>query len=182
MSSADLSWLAARADEVAPRLLGMVLTTTSGGAKTSVEISETEAYLHDDPASHAFRGPTPRNAPMFGAPGGVYVYRSYGIHWCANIVTGPAGSGEAVLIRGGEPIEGRAVMIRRRGRADHLTDGPGKLCQAMAIDGSFSGSMLGERLELSGRPGSTDWTVTPRVGISVAIDRPLRFVAVLGAG
>ena len=108
MSSADPSWLGASADEVAPRLLGMVLTTHVDDSVTSVEINETEAYLSDDPASHTFRGPTPRNTPMFGRPGGVYVYRSYGVHWCVNIVTGPAGSGEAVLIRGGEPVEGEA--------------------------------------------------------------------------
>lgn len=182
MSSADLSWLGAPADEVAPRLLGMVLSTNVDGTTTSVEITETEAYLPHDPASHTFRGPTPRNAPMFGDPGGVYVYRSYGIHWCVNIVTGPVGSGEAVLIRGGEPIEGRATMTRRRGRADHLTDGPGKLCQALGIDGSFTGTFLGERLALSGEPGIRDWRATPRIGITVAVDHPLRFVAVRGAG
>ena len=119
---------------------------------------------------------------MFGDPGGVYVYRSYGIHWCVNIVTGPAGSGEAVLIRGGEPIDGRTTMIRRRGRAEHLTDGPGKLCQAMGIDGTFDGTRLGELLELSGIPGTRPWVATPRVGISVAVDHPLRFVASQGAG
>ena len=120
--------------------------------------------------------------PMFGDPGGVYAYRSYGIHWCVNIVTGPAGSGQAVLIRSGEPIEGEATMIRRRGRNDHVTDGPGKLCQAMGIDGRFSGTALGDLLELSGAPGTRGWRVTPRIGISVAVDHPLRFVALPGAG
>lgn len=182
MSSADLSWLGVSADEVAPQLLGMVLTTDVDDSPTSVEITETEAYLPDDPASHTFRGPTSRNAPMFGVPGGVYVYRSYGVHWCVNIVTGPVGSGEAVLIRGGEPIEGRAVMIRRRGREEHLTDGPGKLCEAMGIDGSFSGTVLGDRVTLTGRPGARKWRVTPRIGISVAVDHPLRFVASYDAG
>lgn len=114
---------------------------------------------------------------MFGPPGAVYVYRSYGIHWCVNIVTGAAGSGQAVLIRGAVPATGRETMIRRRGRADHLTDGPGKLCQAMGIDGSFSGTMLGDRLELAGDPGTRDWHVTPRIGISVATEAGLRFVA-----
>ncbi len=182
MNSVDLRWLGAPADEVAPRLLGMVLTTHVDGSATSIEIDETEAYLPDDPASHTYRGPTPRNAPMFGAPGGVYVYRSYGIHWCVNIVTGPDGSGEAVLIRGGAPIEGRATMTERRGRADHLTDGPGKLCQALGIDGSFDGTRIGDLLELSGSPGTRAWVATPRVGISVAVDHPLRFVAAQGAG
>ena len=175
-------WLGGPADEVAPRLLGMVLTTRVDGLVTSVEITETEGYLPDDPASHTFRGPTPRNAPMFGAPGGVYVHRSYGIHWCVNVVTGPVGSGEAVLIRGGEPTEGRATMMRRRGRADHLTDGPGKLCQALGIDGSFDGTRLGELLEISGVPGTRTWVATPRVGISVAVEHPLRFVASQDAG
>ena len=171
-----MSWLGGPADEVAPTLLGMVLTTRVDGLVTSVEITETEAYLSDDPASHTYRGPTPRNAPMFGTPGGVYVYRSYGIHWCVNVVTGPVGSGEAVLIRAGEPAEGRATMIRRRGRADHLTDGPGKLCQALGIDGTFSGTLLGDRLELTGEPGTMEWDATPRIGISAATEAALRFV------
>lgn len=182
MSSTDLTFLGAPADEVAPRLLGMALATNVDGFVTSVEITETEAYLPDDPASHTYRGRTPRNAPMYGHPGGVYVYRSYGIHWCVNIVTGTAGSGEAVLIRAGEPIEGRTTMIGRRGRADHLSDGPGKLCQALGIDGSFDGTRLGELLEISGVPGTRTWVATPRVGISVAVDHPLRFVASQDAG
>ncbi len=177
-----MEWLGADADEVAPRLLGMVLTTRVDGEATSLTITETEAYLPGDAASHAYRGRTPRNAPMFAEPGTVYVYRSYGIHWCVNIVTGPTGSGQAVLIRGGDPIEGVETMIRRRGRADHLTDGPGKLCQAMGIDGSFSGSRLGERFALTGEPGARTWNSTPRIGISVGIDAELRFVASEPAG
>jgi DNA-3-methyladenine glycosylase len=170
-------WLAADADEVAPRLLGMVLTTRVDGVVTSMAITEVEAYLQDDPASHSFRGRTPRNAPMFEAPGVVYVYRSYGIHWCVNIVTGPIGSGQAVLIRGGVPLEGAEKMIERRGRRDHLLDGPGKLCQALAIDAGFDRSHLGERLELTGSPGSSPWSATTRIGISVARESPPRFVA-----
>ena len=169
--------LGADADEVAPQLLGMVLTTRVDGEVTSMVITETEAYLPDDPASHTYRGQTPRNAPMFGRPGSVYVYRSYGIHWCVNLVTGPAGSGQAVLIRAGEAIEGLETMTRRRGRSDHLLDGPGKLCQAMGIDGSFSGTVLGERLDLDGTPGTRAWSATPRVGISVAREARMRFVA-----
>ena len=169
--------LGADADEVAPRLLGMLLTTRVDGELTSVAITETEAYLPDDPASHTYRGRTARNAPMFATPGTIYVYRSYGIHWCVNLVTGPAGSGQAVLIRGGNPIEGLETMKRRRGRANHLVDGPGKLCQAMGIDGSFSGTVLGECLELNGAPDTRTWTATPRVGISVAKEARMRFVA-----
>lgn len=172
-----MDWLSADADEVAPKLLGMSLTTRVGGTVTSLAITEVEAYLPDDPASHAFRGRTPRNAAMFEGPGAVYVYRSYGIHWCVNLVTGAVDSGQAVLIRAGEPIEGTATMAERRGRADHLTDGPGKLCQAMAIEGSFTGTHLGERIELGGSPGSTRWAATPRIGINVATEARLRFVA-----
>jgi DNA-3-methyladenine glycosylase len=172
-----MDWLMADADEVAPRLLGMVLTTRVDGDVTSVAITEAEAYLPDDPACHTFRGRTPRNAPMFEAAGVVYVYRSYGIHWCVNLVTGPIGSGQAVLVRAGEPRHGYETMVARRGRADHLADGPGKLCQALAIDGGFSGTKLGDRLELTGTPGERSWSTTPRIGISVATEAPLRFVA-----
>ena len=114
---------------------------------------------------------------MFKAPGAVYVYRSYGIHWCVNLVTGPSGSGQAVLIRAGEPVDGIDTMIRRRGRGDHLADGPGKLCQAMGIDGSFSGTRLGDLLDLQGEPDTRTWIATPRIGITVGVDVNLRFVA-----
>lgn len=177
MNAEVASVLAGDADEVAPRLLGMQLSTRVAGTITSITLSEVEAYLSDDPASHTFAGRTARNAPMFGPAGGVYVYRSYGIHWCMNIVTGPAGDGQAILIRGGLPATGTEKMIERRGRSDHLADGPGKVCQALGVDGSFTGTFLGDRVHLSGEPDTRLWTATPRIGISKAIDRELRFVA-----
>jgi DNA-3-methyladenine glycosylase len=177
-----MDWLSADADEVAPALLGMRLATRVDGAVTSVSITEVEAYLPDDPASHAFRGRTPRNTPMFEGPGIVYVYRSYGLHWCVNVVTGRLGSGQAVLVRAGLPLEGTETMIERRGRPDHLADGPGKLCQALGIDAGFNGTRLGERLELSGTPGTSRWFATSRIGISAATEQLLRFVASPGAG
>jgi DNA-3-methyladenine glycosylase len=155
------------------------MSTNVAGACVEILINEVEAYAGaDDPASHAFKGETARTAPMFGPPGTVYVYRSYGIHWCVNIVTGD-GEPQAVLIRGGRVTEGVDTVVMRRGRTDHLADGPGKLTQALAIDGSHSGSMVGEgtislRLH-SGTP--VLHKTTPRIGISKAVDRPWRFVA-----
>lgn len=166
------------APEVAPLLLGAVLTSQIGGILTSVRIVEVEAYRHDDPASHSFSGPTARNATMFGPPGRLYVYRSYGIHWCANVVTGVAGVGAGVLLRGGIPIEGMDVMVQRRGRASQLTNGPGKLAQALGITREHDGTDLSNglvRLEPAG--GSVPFRVTPRIGITKAVDAPWRFVA-----
>jgi DNA-3-methyladenine glycosylase len=111
------------------------MSTNVAGACVEILINEVEAYAGaDDPASHAFKGETARTAPMFGPPGTVYVYRSYGIHWCVNIVTGDIGEAQAVLIRGGRVTEGMDTVVMRRGRTDHLADGPGKLTQALAID------------------------------------------------
>lgn len=172
--------LAAAAPEVAPLLLGSVLTTCVDGRETSVVIVEVEAYTASDAASHSFRGPTERNRSMYGAPGTLYVYRSYGIHWCVNVSTGVVGEGSAVLIRAGAVRTGREVMEERRGRRDHLCDGPGKLAQALGIDGSFDGidsldSSAAVRLT-SGSPLRA--TRTPRIGISKAVDLPWRWVAV----
>lgn len=179
MNSADFGELLREpAATVAPLLLGMELRSIIDGQPTSVRVSEVEAYTQDDPASHAFRGPTPRNRPMFESGGHVYVYRSYGIHWCANLVTGPEGRGEGVLLRGGIPTQGIETMMVRRGRADHLCDGPGKLGEAMGIDGRLSGTRLGEHVHLSGEPGTVTFVATPRIGISKAVDEMLRFVAV----
>ncbi|MGA7273148.1 MAG: DNA-3-methyladenine glycosylase, partial [Acidimicrobiia bacterium] len=124
----ELSRLLSRPSwEVAPLLLGWHFETRIDGIPTAIALTEVEAYDQTDPASHSYGGETRRTRPMFGPPGYLYVYRSYGIHWCANIVTGPSGHGAAVLLRGGRAVTGQVTMARRRGRADHLADGPGKL-------------------------------------------------------
>ena len=166
---------------VAPRLLGCRLATAFDGEPTEIVITEVEAYGGvGDPASHAYRGRTQRNAPMYEAAGTLYVYRSYGIHWCANVVTGPEGEASAVLIRGGEPAVGTDQMQDRRHRDDHLTDGPGKVCAALGITGDDNGSSLfdGPVLLVPEAPaGLISIEATPRIGISRAVDRPWRFVA-----
>jgi len=165
---------------IAPRLLGMRLRSEVGDEPTEVVIGEVEAYAGDqDPASHAFRGPTPRNTAMFGPAGTLYVYRSYGLHWCMNVVTGPEGVGHAVLLRAGIPTVGRDTMTDRRGRLDHLADGPGKLAQALGVTGAHNGISLsdGEIRLLPGEGETLAVRATPRVGITKAVDRPWRFVA-----
>ena len=164
---------------VARALVGSVLVTIGPAGRTSVIITEAEAYGGaDDPASHAFRGRTERNAPMFARAGTIYVYRSYGLHWCLNVVTGGVGDAQAVLVRAGEPGEGRSLMEERRGRSDHLADGPGKLTAALGIDGWFDGKHLEELDNLTitppGRPVTVDWK--PRVGLTRAPERPWRCV------
>lgn len=168
--------------EVAPRLLGSRLETRIGGEVTAVILTEVEAYDQSEPASHSHPGPTRRNASMFGPAGHFYVYRSYGIHWCINVVTGPAGHGAGVLLRGGVAVEGAAIMARRRGRLDHLSDGPGKLTQALAISGDLDGVAIDGGAEILLAPGeaAVDTIIaTPRVGISRATDLPWRFVGIL---
>lgn len=160
--------------EAAPLVLGLELRV--GGC--AGRIVEVEAYMQDDPASHCFRGPTTRNRPMFLPGGHIYVYRSYGVHWCLNLVTGEEGNGQALLVRALEPTAGVAEMRRRRGLVPErrLCSGPGNVCRALGIDGSFSGEPLGRRLRLCGVPGSAEPVVrTPRIGISRGKDRPWRF-------
>lgn len=141
-------------------------------------IVETEAYDVDDPASHAFRGPTPRNASMFGPPGRAYVYLSYGIHWCLNVVCRPAGEGAAVLIRALHPTRGLAAMQRRRGTQAPrlLAAGPGRVCQALAVDRSHDGRPM-DAPPFAWHPpaGPVAVAAGPRIGIRLAAERPWRF-------
>jgi DNA-3-methyladenine glycosylase len=164
--------------EVAPLLLGRRLESRVGGVLTAVVLNEVEAYMgSQDPASHAFNGRTARNDSMFGPPGTLYVYRSYGIHWCMNITCGPEGVPMAVLLRGGVLLDGRDTIQRRRGREDHLTDGPGKLCQALGVTGDHDGSSVVEGPVTLGEPVLEGVLVTtPRIGITRAVERPWRFV------
>jgi DNA-3-methyladenine glycosylase len=165
----------------AQTLLGWIIRTEFEGSVTEVRLTETEAYAGEqDPASHAYRGETARNVTMFGPPGTLYVYRSYGIHWCMNVVVAPVGTAHAVLLRGGEPVVGGPTMEARRGRGDHLADGPGKLCQALGVSGSHDGTSLIDgpvRLLPRELPSGYRVSATPRIGISRAADRLWRFVA-----
>lgn len=161
-------------------LLGAVVGTCIDGASVSIRLNEVEAYRgNDDPASHAYRGRTRRNGPMFGPPGTIYVYLSYGIHWCMNIVTGQEGDPQGVLLRGGVVVDGVEGATQRRGRENHLADGPGKLGQALGINGDLSGFTLNQGpVSLSGLDTVHDaFMATPRVGISLAKERLWRFVA-----
>ena len=163
---------ASPADVAARKLIGWTLTVGGVGGR----IVETEAYHPADPASHSFSGPTPRNAVMFGPPGRVYVYRSYGIHWCLNLVCGD-GPGSAVLIRALEPLEGLDLMIARRGLDDprRLCSGPGKLCQALAVTQAHNGLRI-DAPPFALEPGAgVEVVAGPRIGISKAVDTPWRF-------
>lgn len=158
--------------DLARALVGATLLVRGVGGM----ILETEAYGRDDPASHSFRGPTPRNAAMFGPPGSVYVYRSYGIHLCLNLV---GRTGEAVLIRAIGPQTGVATMARRRGlppEARQIANGPGRVGEALAISLADNGRRVGEAdFLLLPPPTRPELVCGPRIGLSRAVERPWRF-------
>ena len=179
-----LQFYARSAVDLAPDLLGKRLVRELDGALLAGRIVEVEAYLGgEDAASHAFRRPTPRNRSMFGPPGRAYVYLIYGVHYCLNIVTGPEGDGQAVLIRALEPLAGVEVMRANRGRVAErdLTNGPGKLCQALGIDKRLDGHdlCLGVGLWLEdGPPPDGPICASSRVGVrgdDAALTRPWRY-------
>ena len=162
----------------APQLLGWKLISRTSEGMTSGYIVEVEAYHMDDPASHSYRGLTPRTAPMFAAAGTIYVYFTYGMHFCLNLVTGPEGQGQAILIRALEPVDGINLMQQRRGTTSihNLTNGPAKLTQAMGINRDLTGKRLNEAsLSLASGLKQGHITQTTRIGISKAVDQPWRF-------
>jgi DNA-3-methyladenine glycosylase len=160
------------AEMVAPDLIGVTLLVNGVGGM----LVEVEAYDQADPASHSFKGPTPRNAAMFGPPGHAYVYKIYGIHWCLNFVCQP---GSAVLLRALEPTAGIEVMQARRGHvgARQLCSGPGKLCQALDVTRRHDGLPLdADPFRLSAGGDTHPVATGPRIGITKGADTPWRFV------
>ncbi len=166
--------------EVAPDLLGTLLVHDG----RVVRIVEVEAYCGaDDPGSHAYRGPTPRTQVMFGPPGHLYVYFSYGMHWCANVVCGRRGEAGAVLLRAGAPVAGLDAIraARPKARRDRdLTSGPARLCQALGLDGTFDGADLvtadrGVTMATDGEPLPVAPATSTRIGLSQGADLPWRW-------
>jgi DNA-3-methyladenine glycosylase len=174
------SFFERRTQVVARRLLGCSLVRVLEGKRLVGRIVETEAYRGArDPASHAYRGMTSRNALMFGKPGRAYVYFVYGFHNCLNVTTEPVGTPGAVLIRAIEPVEGEAEMMKNRrvGSGAHLTDGPGRLTQALRIDRGMNGEDLvgSGRLFIEGGSPTAKVASGPRVGVSGGKRYPWRF-------
>ncbi|HET9673225.1 MAG TPA: DNA-3-methyladenine glycosylase [Gaiellaceae bacterium] len=170
----DRGFFARSVHEVAPDLIGVELLVDGVGGR----IVEVEAYHHEDPAAHGYRGRTERNATMFGPPGHAYVYRSYGIHWCVNFVCEQVGSASAVLVRALEPTREIDVMRERRGLDDlrSLCSGPGKLTQALGITREHDGLALDRPpFELRASEDVPDIVQGPRIGISKAVDLPWRY-------
>ncbi len=162
--------------EVAPALVGWTLLVDGVGGT----IVEVEAYREDDPASHSYGGPRGRNIVMFGPPGRLYVYRSYGLHWCANVVCEPEGAGAAVLLRALEPSHGLETMRARRGVADErlLCSGPGRLTQALGITGAHNGiALMGPPVQLIPSEVTVDVVTSRRIGITQAPEQPWRYLA-----
>jgi DNA-3-methyladenine glycosylase len=168
---------------LAPRLIGAVVVSDVGGREVAVQLTEVEAYEGvDDPASHAFRGRTPRTAVMFGPPGHLYCYFTYGMHWCANVVCGPDGTASVVLLRAGAVIRGVEHAAERRpaARLDRdLARGPARLASCLGLGRELNGADLCDPtspVRLESLPSIPDEVVSgPRVGISVATERPWRF-------
>ena len=163
--------------DVAPDLIGVTLLVDGVGGR----IVEVEAYDHEDPASHGFRGRTDRNASMFGPPGHAYVYRSYGIHWCLNLVCEEVGVANAVLLRALEPTRGLEQMRARRGLEDErlLCSGPGRLCQALGVTREHDGLPLDRPpFELLAGDSPVDVVHGPRIGITRAAELPWRYAEV----
>ena len=160
--------------DVAPELVGCTLLVDGIGGR----IVEVEAYDGEDPASHGYRGPTARNRAMFGPPGHAYVYRSYGIHWCLNLVCSEEGRPEAVLVRALEPLTGLDRMRERRGVDDErlLCSGPGRLCQSLGVTGEHDGLALDRPpFEVRAAEEAPAVARAPRVGITRAAELPWRY-------
>jgi len=183
-SPTSRAFFARPAEVVARDLLGRVLVSTSPSGVVGVRLVEVEAYAgEDDPASHAWRGPTPRTQVMFGPPGHAYVYFSYGIHWCLNLVCEREGRASAVLLRAGEVVEGESLARARRGERPstvRLASGPANLASALGIDATWNGTDLlvpGAALRVErGQPvADADLLLGPRVGVSRAVETPWRF-------
>jgi DNA-3-methyladenine glycosylase len=184
------SWFADPSDRVAPALLNKVLAVRHPDGWRWVRIVEVEAYAWHDAASHSYGGRRPRNAVMYGPPGRLYVYFTYGMHWCANLVTGESGSGQAVLLRAGEPLGGLEAMARARGApgravaARDLCRGPARLAEALGLTGADNGRSLTTRRSRpagsvvvldDGTPPPAVPGLGPRVGISKAVELPWRW-------
>ena len=174
MSRLQRDFFARSVHEVAPDLIGVTLLVDGVGGR----IVEVEAYDQEDPASHGFRGETPRNRAMFGPPGHAYVYRSYGIHWCLNLVCDEPGRAEAVLVRALEPTRGLdAMRVRRAMQAQRiLCSGPGKLCQALGVTREHDGLPLDEPpFELLARDGVPEIATGSRIGITQGAELSWRY-------
>lgn len=179
MTKSSLEFLNGLASDVAPQLLGCILERTIDGKVVRVKIVETEAYDETDVASHSYKGKTQRTEVMFGPSGYLYVYFTYGMHYCCNVVVGENGYGAAVLIRAVEPLDGLELLEQRRGKTGvETTNGPAKLCQALGIDKSMNGHDLrGGAFKLIPQDplDANQITQTTRIGISQGKDAPWRF-------